>query len=220
MHPNRAATAPARDQQFSQRRRKGAGGEAGSQQRGAGRGLFSRRCMTGFQQQADMADTSEFYTPAFNQAFGVLFVRVQHRRRNISFVHYQRHSYRPPNASPRRVFHLEWRAIAFRFVFLRHSQGTAADIVKTAMVLVARRLDAWRGDLEEGLDCPRLIMQASTAQSWVSTSLMSNLFARIAGVVRVLSIFMSSPRRLSFAMRHDLSSQSVLRSAVYPCLHV
>lgn len=38
-------------------------------------------------------------------------------------------------------------------------QGTAADIVKTAMVLVARRLDAWRSSLEEGLDCPRLIMQ-------------------------------------------------------------
>ncbi|CAM9219044.1 unnamed protein product, partial [Hapterophycus canaliculatus] len=38
-------------------------------------------------------------------------------------------------------------------------QGTAADIMKTAMVLVARRLDAWRSSLQEGLDCPRLIMQ-------------------------------------------------------------
>ncbi|CBJ29252.1 DNA polymerase [Ectocarpus siliculosus] len=38
-------------------------------------------------------------------------------------------------------------------------QGTAADIMKTAMVLVARRLDAWRSSLDEGLDCPRLIMQ-------------------------------------------------------------
>lgn len=42
-------------------------------------------------------------------------------------------------------------------------QGTAADIVKTAMVLVARRLDTWRCSLEEGLDCPRLIMQVRTA---------------------------------------------------------
>eukprot|EP00903_Cladosiphon_okamuranus_P006776 g6606.t1 len=38
-------------------------------------------------------------------------------------------------------------------------QGTAADIVKTAMVLVARRLGAWRCNLEEGLANPRLIMQ-------------------------------------------------------------
>lgn len=33
--------------------------------------------------------------------------------------------------------------------------------MKTAMILVARRLDAWRLNLEEGLDCPRLIMQVA-----------------------------------------------------------
>lgn len=43
----------------------------------------------------------------------------------------------------------------------RCAQGTAADIMKKAMVLVAHRLDAWRASLEDGLDCPRLIMQVS-----------------------------------------------------------
>lgn len=44
-------------------------------------------------------------------------------------------------------------------LFSLDAQGTAADIMKTAMVLVARRLDGWRSSLDEGLDCPRLIMQ-------------------------------------------------------------
>lgn len=52
-------------------------------------------------------------------------------------------------------------------VFRRSPQGTAADIVKTAMVLVARRLDSWRCSLQEGLDCPRLIMQARPASRYV-----------------------------------------------------
>lgn len=47
------------------------------------------------------------------------------------------------------------------FVFVPVAQGTAADIMKKAMVLVARRLDAWRASLEDGLDCPRLLMQVS-----------------------------------------------------------
>ncbi|CAM9118397.1 unnamed protein product [Sphacelaria rigidula] len=38
-------------------------------------------------------------------------------------------------------------------------QGTAADIIKSAMVLLAVRLDQWRRSLQPGGDSPRMIMQ-------------------------------------------------------------
>lgn len=53
--------------------------------------------------------------------------------------------------------------VVIGLLFSLDAQGTAADIMKTAMVLVARRLDAWRSSLDEGLDCPRLIMQVRRA---------------------------------------------------------
>lgn len=57
------------------------------------------------------------------------------------------------------IFFLQSRFAGVLFFAFRPLQGTAADIIKTAMVIVARRLDEWRSGLEDGLDCPRLVMQ-------------------------------------------------------------
>lgn len=144
VHSHRTATAPARDKQFAQRGREGAGGEAGGQQRRAGARFDIWRFFFGSSRHMKHLDYRGLVVQYFScerSTSQLSFTMICHARVAAQVL-----------------------LLFFRLFLGVPLQGTAADIVKTAMVLVARRLDAWRCNLEDGLDCPRLIMQARIAR--------------------------------------------------------